>query len=413
MFMIRFCIFFCFLFISVELLAVDTVYVRPSAQSEIERIVNHAKPHAIIKFAPGNYQIHELIIRKPLTLLGTNQVVFDGQHLGSVLVLEGKNIHVKGITIINTGYSSIDERSAIKLLSAYGCIIDSVCIKNSCFGISLVNASNCVIKNNQIHAVGISEQRSGNAIHAWKSDSLTIKSNNVSGHRDGIYFEFVSKTGVYMNTSSNNLRYGIHFMFSNDDEYVGNVFDRNGSGVAVMFSSRVHIRNNTFSQGTGAANYGILLKEINDSEVKGNLFTRNTNGLYMEGTNRVSLLHNQFIENGWACRVQASCSSVIVAGNNFIGNSFDMATNGSLAGQKFNGNYWDSYSGYDMNKDGTGDIPHSPVSMYSMIVERMPYAIMLYRSFTVFLLDRSEKVMPGLTTEQVKDLKPAMKAFVL
>jgi nitrous oxidase accessory protein len=43
----------------------------------------------------------------------------------------------------------------------------------------------------------------------------------------------------------------------------------------------------------------------------------------------------------------------------------------------------------------------------------MPYAIMLYRSFTVFLLDRSERVMPGLTTEQVKDVKPAMQAFVL
>ena len=133
----------------------------------------------------------------------------------------------------------------------------------------------------------------------------------------------------------------------------------------------------------------------------------------MEGTNRVYLKGNRFIENGWACRVQASCSSVLVTGNNFIGNSFDMATNGSLAGQNFSGNYWDSYSGYDINHDGRGDVPHSPVSMYSMIVERMPYAIMLYRSFTVFLLDRSERVMPGIATEQVKDLKPAMKAFDL
>ncbi|HNV98894.1 MAG TPA: nitrous oxide reductase family maturation protein NosD [Chitinophagales bacterium] len=411
--MIRLFIFVCLLSNATCLLALDTIYVKPSAQADIERIIDHVPPHTIIKFAPGNYKIHDLIIRKPLTLYGIEQVVFDGQQLGSVLVLEGRNIHVKGLTIKNTGYSSVDERAGIKLLSAYGCIIEDVNIRNTCFGISLVNASNCVVINNNIHAVGISEQRSGNAIHAWKSDSLTIKNNTVSGHRDGIYFEFVSKTGVYMNNSSDNLRYGIHFMFSNDDEYVGNVFDRNGSGVAVMFSSRVHIRDNTFSQGSGAANFGILLKEINDCEVSGNTFRQNTNGLYMEGTNRVYLLHNLFTENGWACRVQASCSSVIVRGNNFIGNSFDMATNGSLAGQNFNGNYWDTYSGYDMNKDGTGDIPHSPVSMYSMIVERMPYAIMLYRSFTVFLLDRSERIMPGITTEQVKDLKPAMQAFVL
>jgi len=391
----------------------DTIRVASTSVSQLKSYVEQAPAHTVIFLEPGIYKIHDLTIRKPITLVGSSDVVFDGQSKGSILILEGRNIHIKGITITNTGYSSVDERAGIKLLSAYGCIIDGTTIKNTCFGISLVNASNCVIKNNQIHAQGISEQRSGNAIHAWKSDSLTIKQNKVSGHRDGIYFEFVTKTGVYNNVSSDNLRYGIHFMFSNDDEYIENKFERNGSGVAVMFSSRVHIRKNVFSFGSGAANYGILLKEINDSEISGNLFKQNTNGLYMEGTNRVYLKGNRFIENGWACRVQASCSSVLVTGNNFIGNSFDMATNGSLAGQNFSGNYWDSYSGYDINHDGRGDVPHSPVSMYSMIVERMPYAIMLYRSFTVFLLDRSERVMPGIATEQVKDLKPAMKAFDL
>ncbi len=395
------------------LFAADTLFVQTGSASSLRKVIESAPAHSIIYIPAGHYYVHELVITKPLTLTGPSEAILDAQGKGSVLIFEGRNIHLNGLTLQHTGYSSIDERAALKLLSAYGCIIENTRIRNACFGISVVNGSNCVIRNNDILAERISEQRSGNGIHAWKSDSLTIKKNTVSGHRDGIYFEFVTKTGVYQNISSDNLRYGIHFMFSNNDEYIGNTFARNGSGVAVMFSHHVHILDNVFSDGLGASNYGMLLKEINDSEIKGNKFLRNTNGVYMEGTNRVYVRGNAFISNGWACRIQASCSSVELNGNNFIGNSFDMATNGSLAAQQFNGNYWDKYEGYDLAHDGQGDVPYSPISMYSMIVERMPYAMMLYRSFTVYLLDRSERVMPGISSEQIKDHAPAMEAFAL
>ena len=63
--------------------------------------------------------------------------------------------------------------------------------------------------------------------------------------------------------------------------------------------------------------------------------------------------------------------------NNFSANTFDMATNGSLVLNKVNGNYWDRYEGYDLNKDNVGDVPYRPVSMYSMIVEQMPTAVLL------------------------------------
>lgn len=393
--------------------AADTTYVSGGSTATLEKAILRASPYSVIYLRAGTYKVHDLVIRKPITLTGDKKAILDGNDKGTILIIENTQVQLHGLTFQNTGYSSVDERAAIKLLTARGCVISNNTILNACFGISVVNSTNCVIKNNTLHAEGISEQRSGNGIHAWKSDSLTIKKNTVTGHRDGIYFEFVTKTGVYENVSTDNLRYGIHFMFSNDDEYIGNTFARNGSGVAVMFSKMVHIRKNIFSDCIGGAAYGILLKEINDSEIEHNQFIRNTNGVYMEGTNRVYVKSNAFISNGWACRVQASCSSVILTDNNFIGNSFDVATNGSLAMQNFNGNYWDRYEGYDLDENGTGDIPYAPVSMYGVIVERMPYAMLLYRSFMVYLLDRSEKVMPGFTTDQVKDHTPKMKALPL
>ena len=111
--------------------------------------------------------------------------------------------------------------------------------------------------------------------------------------------------------------------------------------------------------------------------------------------------------------MQANCYDVQMTQNNFIGNTFDIATNGTLSMNDLNGNYWDKYEGYDLDKNGIGDVPYTPVSLYSVIIEKMPYSILLYRSLMVYLLDRSEKVLPGVDESRIKDYKPLMKAVDL
>ena len=74
------------------------------------------------------------------------------------------------------------------------------------------------------------EVQSGNGINGWRSDSLLVIGNKIRGHRDGIYFEFVTNSLVWRNISTKNIRYGIHFMFSHHDTYIGNVFEDNDSG---------------------------------------------------------------------------------------------------------------------------------------------------------------------------------------
>jgi nitrous oxidase accessory protein len=70
-------------------------------------------------------------------------------------------------------------------------------------------------------------------------------------------------------------------------------------------------------------------------------------------------------------------------------NTFDVATNGVLVLNSFNRNYWDKYEGYDLNKDHVGDIAFHPVSLFSMVVEKNPSAMMLFRSFITTLLDKT------------------------
>jgi nitrous oxidase accessory protein len=62
-----------------------------------------------------------------------------------------------------------------------------------------------------------------------------------------------------------------------------------------------------------------------------------------------------------------------------------------------------------MKKDGIGDVPFHPVSMYAMIVERVPASVMLWRSFLVYLLDKAERIVPAITPENLKDESPTMK----
>ena len=129
----------------------------------------------------------------------------------------------------------------------------------------------------------------------------------------------------------------------------------------------------------------------------------------MEGSSRNTIFYNLFKNNGYAIRVQASCDDNDIAHNNFLKNTFDIATNGTLNLNKFNGNYWDKYEGYDLDHDGKGDIPYNPVNLFSRIIEDLPVAMMLYRSFVSWILDRSEKIMPSLIPDNLLDSAPLMQ----
>lgn len=388
-----------------------TFTVQPG--QSIKQIIEQANDGDLIRVLAGTYKEQGIVIDKSIVLMGIGNPVLDGEKKYEVISITAHNVVVEGFTIINSGYSSMNELAAIRIINAKGVGIRNNKLLNNFFGIYCQHASKAYIANNTISSNGISELESGNGIHGWKSDSLVIYNNNISGHRDGIYFEFVTQTLIMKNNSHKNIRYGLHFMFSNDDTYLDNIFNNNGSGVAVMHSRRVIMLNNEFRENWGSASFGILLKDISDSHVEGNLYYKNTVAIYMEGSSRTLIRRNRFTNNGYAIRIQASCDDNTIEKNNFSGNSFDIATNGSLVLNTFNGNFWDKYEGYDLNRNKVGDVPYRPLSVYAMIVERNATAMMLFRSPVVGLLEKAEKVMPGLTPENLKDEYPLMKPLPL
>lgn len=381
--------------------------------SSIQRAIDLSRNGDTVLVDPGLYKEKNIIIQKSITLKGINYPVLDGENKYAIISIKTRNATVEGFKLQHTGRSEIKDLGAIMIYDSYKVSALNNILEDTNFGIYVQNSKRCTIKDNSITAYGKDEVQSGNGIHCWRSDSLIIIGNKIKGHRDGLYFEFVKNSLIWKNVSTQNVRYGIHFMFSNRNTYVSNIFERNEAGVAVMYSNHIHMYNNHFLDNWGDAAYGILLKDITDSDISGNHFTKNTVGLHMEGCSRIKLYKNIFNNNGWAVKIQASCDNNDFSRNNFIGNTFDIGTNGSLVLNTFTGNYWDKYEGYDLFKDNIGDVPYHPVSMYSMIIDSNPAALMLFRSLIVSLLDKTEKILPGVTPENLRDNKPVMRPISL
>lgn len=381
--------------------------------STIKPALSAAVAGDTLRIHGGNYREGGLVIDKPLVIIGTNWPVLDGEGKYEIMAIRADDVQVKGLVFRSPGHSSLNDVAALRIYYRSGVTVRENRFEHSYFAIYSQGASHCRIIGNTISSDAQNEISSGNGIHCWKCDGMEILQNTITGHRDGIYFEFVTNSIISGNDSHGNVRYGLHFMFSHHDTYNANKFRNNGSGVAVMYSNQVTMVHNSFSGNWGSAAYGILMKDISDSRVIANRFEGNTTALHLEGCSRTRIEGNEFSANGWAIRIQASCENDLIATNNFTGNTFDIATNGSLVLNTFSGNYWDRYEGYDLDHDGTGDQPYRPVSMYSMIVERNPSTLMLLHSFMVGLLDKAERVIPSFTPADLADAHPRMRRIAL
>lgn len=393
-----------------ECLLAETISVCPSCDvKSIKKGIALASDFDTLLIKKGTYKEFNIVIDKPLTLLGENYPIIDGEDQGEIITIVSDGVTVDGLFIINVGTSYTADYAAIRVVKSKNFIIQNVVLEKLFFGIYLEKSQHGKVFHNKIIGDAVEEYNSGNGIQLWYCQNIEVDQNIVQHVRDGIYLEFSDNIRITNNTSTNNVRYGLHFMFSDNDVYRDNVFENNGAGVAVMFSKNIEMTGNIFKKNWGTASFGVLLKEINDAEISGNTFEENTIGINIEGSNRIEYKNNNFINNGWAIKVRGACYTNRFINNNFLYNSFDISYNSKLNDNVFEQNYWSSYTGYDLDKNGIGDVPYRPVKLFSYIVNRSPETIILLRSLFMDIIDFSEKVSPVFTPDNLMDAKPLMK----
>jgi len=390
----------------------ETIIVSKNGKiNSISEAIELANQNDEIIIEEGSYAEGNIIVNKSVKITGKNSPVIDGKGEGEVFTVLADNVLIEGLVIKNSGISYLEENAGIRLEEVWNCTLRNNKFFNNFFAVYLAKSANCNISNNYIEGIKKRETNSGNGIHLWYCKNITVENNTILNHRDGIYFEFVRHGKITNNFSKGNLRYGLHFMFSDSCEYRKNVFEENGAGVAVMYTKNVLMEENHFKLNWGSASYGILLKEISDSEILKNIFEENSIGIYMEGCNRVIIQQNDFIKNGWAIKLMANSMGNNFYDNNFVANSFDVSTNSRQNFNTFERNYWANYSGYDLDKDGYGDVPFRPVTMFSMMVEDQPTSLILLNSLFIKILDVAESIVPAITPEALTDPKPRMSSY--
>ena len=391
----------------------DTVVVSPEGPVRtIAAGVASARPGGHVLVRAGSYSEPMIVVDRPITLEGEGWPLLDGEGKHELIRIRANDVTVRGFRFTNVGVSMVEDRAAVRAVDVTGCAVTGNRFEDTFFGVYLQQVAGCILADNVFAGVDRTglEAYTGNAIHLWSSRDVEIVRNQISGHRDGIYFEFVRAAIVSDNVSEDNRRYGLHFMFSDSCRYEGNTFRHNGAGVAVMYTNTVTMIRNQFVDNRGSAAYGLLLKEIADPVLLDNRFVHNTVGIMADGATRLVAERNVFADNGWAVKLLASVQDGLFRGNDFSGNTFTVGTNsGSGASATFEGNWFDDYRGYDLDRDGKGDVPHRPVRLFSVLVARYEPALVLQGSVFVRLLDAAERALPSLTPRTLMDRGPAMR----
>jgi nitrous oxidase accessory protein len=389
----------------------DELVVSPDGPlRSLAEAVRVAPSGSRIVVRPGTYREPPIRVDRPLAIVGEGRPIVEATAPATLIHVAADDVTVSGLILSGVAASHVEDRAALRFERARRCVAEDLEVRGAPFGIYASESSDCRFLRNVVRGGAGARRPLGNAIHLWSSRGMLVADNIVTGHRDGLYFEFVQDTVIERNRSHRNARYGLHFMFSNGCAYRDNSFLHNGAGVAVMYTERVAMERNEFRDNRGASAYGLLLKDISESRLAGNRFIDNTVGLLIEGGGRLVVEGNRFARNGWAVKLMANSPRNRFARNAFEGNSFDLATNSRAVDATVTGNWWDRYRGYDLDRDGLGDVPFRPVRLFSLLVASHPSSVILMRSTFVDLLDAAERALPVLTPDALVDAAPLMEA---
>jgi len=377
--------------------------------TSIKKGINNSRPGDVLVLGPGLFKEGQINIFKPLTIRGEKGTIIDGNFENHVFDVRANDVKIFNLEIVNSGISDLYEYAGIHAENVKGCEFGNNVFENNAYGIYLAQVEDCILNQNKSTGNAENEVSGGNGIHLWSSNKVKIFNNELRQHRDGIYLEFSRLLEIKGNFSSDNIRYGMHFMFSNDNQFRENIFEKNSAGVAVMYSKNIFVEKNVFRDNWGESSNGILLKDISDSIFINNFFYNNTVAVFGDGSNNNIFYHNNFQNNGWGIKILGNSDYNRLKKNNFIRNIFDISTNSKSNTNIFYDNFWDKYKGFDINKDHHGDIPHKPIHFFGYWVAVYPFLMILYESPVVLFLHGIETSFPIVTPIEYEDKSPSMR----
>jgi nitrous oxidase accessory protein len=382
--------------------------VRPG--DSLSAAVARAAAGDTLRIERGEYVDH-LVIDKPLTLIGLDRPTLSGAETGDVIRIAAPDVTVQGLIIRDSGSDLTAQNAGISVGKGGDRVVirDNVLVYDL-FGMWIERVADPVVEGNVI--VGkrdLPSAQRGNGIQIYYTTGAKITANRIGFARDGIYVD-VSDHAVFRGNTMHHLRYGTHYMNSNDNVWEGNDSFLNRGGLALMEVRRQIVRNN---RAWGNTDHGIMLRTIQDSLIEDNVVAGNSRGFFIYDAEYNVLRGNRVIGNRVGIHLAAGCIHNEVEGNDFIRNHDQLrfvAARDEIWGAR-QGNYWSNYLGWDRDGDGIGDVPYEANDVVDRLVWQQPLVKLLLDSPALQTLRLVAHQFPLLRAPSVVDPHPHMTPF--
>lgn len=333
----------------------------PAGAVALQPLIDATPKGGTLLLKPGVYAA-PAVIEREMRIQGEPGAIVDGGGVGSVMTLKADNSTIQGLIIRNSGDRHELTDAGVQLRGKFNIVRDNV-FENCLFGLDLQQAHNNVLRRNRIASQDVEQGYRGDAIRIWYSNDVRVEGNIVEDSRDSVIWY---SHGVKMRGNSfTRGRYGVHLMYAHGNEVTGNAFFANTVGVFLMYSNDNLVQDNVIRYSQGPSGIGVGFKESSGTKVVANDIFANAQGVYMDASpydpDSSNLFEdNRIAYNGVAVLMHSDWAGNAFLRNDFIGNHGAVAVNGggSAARNRWDGNHFDDYQGFDRNRDGVGDTPH-------------------------------------------------------
>lgn len=387
-------------------LQAGTVMVFPG-KAALQGAIATARPGDVLQLAAGSYG--PAVIDKSLTLDGQGLAVIDGGGRGTVLTVTADDVTLRGLTVQNSGPRNEEIDAGIKVVKGVArTLIEGNLLRDNLHGIDFHGAIDGTARRNTI--LGRQDAHMiarGNGFYVWNAPGVLIEDNEVRFGRDGI-FSNASKKDIYRRNRFRDLRFAIHYMYTNDSVVEDNISIGNHLGFAMMYSRRVQVTGNISLMDR---DHGVMLNSTNDADVIGNLVIGAAKCTFLYDANKNLIAENRFQGCDIGIHYTAGSARNAVTGNAFVGNRNQVKYVGtrdlewSLDGR---GNFWSDLAAFDLNGDGLADQAFRPNDLMDHILWSQPAAGLLIGAPAVQLIRWSQQSFPATLPGGIVDSHPLM-----
>ena len=380
------------------------------AGTPLQLAIDQATPGDTLMLQAG---VHTgpLIIDRPLSLLSNTGGIIDGGGIGRVVTIAAPDVTLRGLTIRHSGDSLATEDSGIFVTKAgHRALIEDNQLTDNLIGVYLKGPRDAQVLNNTI--IGSTNPHvndRGNGVQLWNTPGSVVDGNDIRFGRDGILAN-TSRNNVLSNNQFRNLRFAIHYMYTNDSTVRDNHSSGNNVGYALMYSSKITVHNNISDRDRDR---GLFLNYTNESVISSNRISGAEKCFFIYNANSNRVEGNHFDSCQIGIHFTAGSEGNDVFGNVFIANRTQVKYVGtryiewSLAGR---GNFWSDNPAFDLDDDGIADQPYRPNDLVDQLVWRHPLAKLLLSSPAMQVLRWAQAEFPSLHPGGVTDSTPLMAA---